>query len=114
MNREQRRTYAKKLRSNGISNETVSNIARLKRKLDSVPWMAEGEKVRLNMKSILADKDYEKKQDKWKQFVQDNKDTIFTVEWDAKHRDNPVLVCLKEDPSPVKWLWWVGDLEVVK
>jgi hypothetical protein len=114
MNREQRRTFAKNLRAKGISKESVSNIAKLKQKLDSVPRIAEGEKVRLNVKSILSDPDYEKKQDRWKQFVQDNKDAIFTVEWDDRHRDNPVLVCLKEDPSPLKWLWWVGDLEVVK
>lgn len=113
MNREQRRTYEKNLRAKGMSKENASNIVKLKQKLDSVPWLPEGQKVRLNLKSIMSDPDYEKKQDRWKQFVQDNKDTVFTIKWDDRHRDNPVLVCLKEDPTPGKWLWWVGDLEKV-
>ena len=37
-----------------------------------------------------------------------------TVEYDERFKDRPLVVCLKEDPSEVKWLFSVLDLEVVK
>jgi hypothetical protein len=74
----------------------------------------EGTKVKLNVKQITSHPDWERLQDSYKQFVQDNADAEFTVEYDERHKDNPVLVCLKEDTTPAKWLWWVGDLEVTK
>ena len=48
--------------------------------------------------------------DEYRAFVEANEDTIFTVEYD-KFRQNPsTLVCLKEDPTPLKWLFWTGYL----
>ena len=114
MNREQRRTYEKKLRAKGVSKSDAENIVALKQKLDSVEPLPEGQRVRLNIKSIMEHPDYERLTDRYKQFVQDNKDNVFTVEYDPQHLKNPTLVCLKEDPTPVKWIWWVGDLEIVK
>ena len=43
-----------------------------------------------------------------------NKDTVFTVEYDEKYKNKPSLVCLKEDTTDPKWLFWVGDLIEVK
>ena len=47
-------------------------------------------------------------------FVEENKGKELTVEYDERFKDRPLIVCLKEDPSEVKWLFSVLDLEVVK
>lgn len=65
----------------------------------------EGTKVKLNYDSITNDPNYERKVQGYKDFVEDNKDKIFTVEYDEKYRNKPLLVMLKEDASELKWLW---------
>ena len=80
---------------------------------DSV--IAEGAKVKLNYDSIIADPNYPKKVQGYKDFVENNKDTIFTVEYDEKYKNKPLLVMLKEDTSEVKWLWHTKyDLIVIE
>ena len=51
---------------------------------------------------------------RYKDFVEENKGKELTVEYDERFKDRPLIVCLKEDPSEVKWLFSVLDLEVVK
>jgi hypothetical protein len=64
----------------------------------------------LNAYCDLKHPEYLKLTDDYRTFVEANEDTIFTVEYD-KFRENPsTLVCLKEDPTPVKWLFWTGHL----
>jgi hypothetical protein len=58
-------------------------------------------------------KDFASMQTKWRKFVQEHRDTVFTVEYDPKFGDTPSLVQLAEDPNEIKFLWHVGDLEVV-
>lgn len=67
--------------------------------------IAEGAKVRLNYDSIVNDPNYPKKVQPYKDFVESNKDTIFTVEYDEKYKNKPLLVVLKEDTNETKWLW---------
>lgn len=65
----------------------------------------EGTKVKLNYDSITNDPNYPRKVQGYKDFVENNKDKIFTVEYDERYTNNPLLVMLKEDETEVKWLW---------
>lgn len=77
-------------------------------------WLTEGDKVRLRTKQIIERKDWMKKNPKYKAFITNNHDTVFTVQFDAKFAKAHTLACLKEDTSDPKWLFWVGDLERVE
>lgn len=70
---------------------------------DSV--LEEGTKVKLNYDNIVNDPNYQRKVQGYKDFVENNKDKIFTVEYDERYKNNPLLVMLKEDETEVKWLW---------
>lgn len=74
--------------------------------------LAEGTKVKLNMTRIYASPDFASSTKWWKEFVQKNTETVFTVERDPRF---DTIVKLAEDPqdSEYKFLWYVGDLEVV-
>ena len=81
---------------------------------DNANILAEGTKVRLNYDSIVNEPVYKSKRKAYKKFVNENKDKVFTVEYDAKYKDKPILVSLKEDDGEVKWLWHCeSDLIVV-
>ena len=73
--------------------------------VDDSDVIPEGTKVKLNYDSIVNDPNYPKKVQPYKDFVEANKDTVFTVEYDEKYKNKPLLVVLKEDNNEVKWLW---------
>lgn len=73
--------------------------------VDEESVLEEGTKVKLNYDSIVNDINYSRKVQGFKDFVENNKDKIFTVEYDERYKNNPLLVMLKEDTSEVKWLW---------
>ena len=68
-------------------------------------YLSEGTKVKLNYKWITENPAYSHAQQPYKDFIEKHKDDVFTVEYDDKYRDKPYLVCLKEDDTPIKWLW---------
>lgn len=72
----------------------------------------EGQKVKLNYSRIKSEKDYKKKRKSYKDFIEKNKNQIFTVEYDEYHQDGN-LVCLKEDVTNPKWLFSKYDLIVL-
>lgn len=81
---------------------------------DSVTILEEGTKVKLNYDSLVNEPAYKNKLKAYKKFINDNKDKVFTVVYDEKYRNKPILVSLKEDDSKVKWLWHcMTDLIVV-
>lgn len=74
--------------------------------------LKEGDTVRLKYSQICNRKDWNNKSEKYKQFICDNKDSIFTVEADYSGRfPFPSFVCLKEDETEPKWIFWEGDVE---
>jgi hypothetical protein len=73
--------------------------------VDEADVIAEGTKVKLNYDSIVNDPNYPNKVQAHRDFVENNKDTVFTVEYDEKYKNKPLLVMLKEDTNEVKWLW---------
>lgn len=72
-----------------------------------------GTQVKLNLSTIQKDPNYQRKSDKWKAWIEQHKEEIFTVEYDPKFGDQPKVVTLKEDTSDPKWLWFIGDLDVL-
>lgn len=72
-----------------------------------------GTQVKLNLSAIQKDPNYQRKSDKWKAWIEQHKEEIFTVECDPKFGDQPKVVTLKEDASDPKWLWFIGDLDVL-
>ena len=65
-----------------------------------------GDKVRLNVGSILHDS--KSLTEKFKKWVEDNKDTVFTAE---QHKEgNAIMFTLEEDTSEIKWVFWYGHL----
>lgn len=73
--------------------------------------ITEGTKVKLNYKRIVSREDYEKSLPKYKEFIEKYKDKVFTVEYDKiKTTGTNYWVCLKEDESPIKWLFYINDL----
>ena len=70
--------------------------------------------MKINCDAIASRPDYYKMRKEYRNFIINNRDKIFTVEYDDKHRDKPYLVCFKEDTSPIKWLWEItSDLIVI-
>lgn len=112
MNREQKRALNKKKTASTKGSRGKVNLKKKSVRQDEL-YIEEGTKVKLNIKRIKEHPDYKKLTDDFKAFVEANEDTIFTVEYD-KYRKNPsTLVCLKEDPTPLKWLFWTGNLIVI-
>lgn len=82
--------------------------------LDEVYTLPEGTKVMLNYTNITTEPDYKNKVEGYREFVENNKDKIFTVQYDEKYRNKPVLVSLAEDTNEIKWLWHCeSDLIVI-
>lgn len=82
--------------------------------LDDVYTIPEGTKVMLNYESITNELDYKNKVESYREFVENNKDKVFTVQYNEKYRNKPVLVSLAEDTNEIKWLWHCeSDLIVI-
>jgi hypothetical protein len=119
MNREVRRKYINTLKKQGFSKSEIDSVLAMKQltENDNQEYLSEGQKVKLNLESIMNHPDYKKNLDSNKlnyhNFVESHKDTIFTVEYDPKYMTNPYLVCLKEDDNNPRWLFHKLDLNVV-
>ena len=72
--------------------------------------IAEGTQVLLNIERIQKHPDYEVYAERYKEFLSNNVNTVFTVEYNNNDEINPLWVCLKEDTTIPKWLFYVGDL----
>lgn len=104
MNREQRR----KLDKQGFDGNKIAAVLNA---VDDSKWIQEGEKVKLDVKKITGRNDWQKLTERYRSFVMDNAKTVFTVQYEEKYGKKPSLVTFAEDNT---WLWWVGDLIVVK
>jgi hypothetical protein len=119
MNREQRRRFNLSLKESKVLTE-LANMAKIKKALDEWKPIPEGAKVKLNIKRIKSDPDWEEAPEdfnkkRYVNWINRNADKMFTVEYDPKYGDKPTILCLKEDDSkPFKWLFWEGDLIVLE
>ena len=115
-NRRSRRDRLQKLRDVGYTKiEGKYMIDRLSTKTRNPISCWEGEKVKLDFERLANYKDYEKLSDRYKEFIENNRSAVFTVEFDPYRKehntkDKENLVQLVEDTSNPKWLFWAGDL----
>jgi hypothetical protein len=108
LNRQQRRHPPK------IDKEKVRKLSDFIDAMnDSKLIISEGTKVKLNTNQMKSHPDYKNLVPKYRDWVEDNQDKIFTVIYDENKKNKPVLVCLKEDTTNPKWLFWTGDLIIV-
>lgn len=105
MNREQKRALTKKAHQQGMSKKLAKAYAEIASgtgEHTKSQGFSEGDKVRLNIEAIKARKNYEYMSAKYKAFVDEAADVIFTA-----HIERENLISLQEEP---KWLFWSGDL----
>lgn len=69
-----------------------------------------GSKVKLKYDQITSREDWATLNQKYKDFVEANKDKEFTVQIDEKLHNMFRLVSLEEDTTDPRLLFWVGDL----
>ena len=67
-----------------------------------------GDKVYINVKRIKGYKDYNKRQEKYKEWLEENKDKIFTAKL---YDEQKTIYELEEDKT---WHFWGGDLIKVR
>ena len=119
MNREQRRQAVKNLQKKGLKRESAETFVErmdfTEHHFSRDVW--EGEKVKLNYDRITHYKDWKILRQEYRDFVEANKDTVFTVEFDdirkkeaEKNEGLSGLCQFVEDTTPVKWLFYAIDL----
>ncbi len=87
------------------------NLRRLQKLIQNKPQtLPEGCKVKLDIEVLKGGIDYDRKTEKWKQWIENHQDDTFTVEYESRFGNEPSTVVLKEDDTDPKWLWWVGEL----
>ena len=109
MNREQKRALKKRLPKN-LTEEEKNRLIHLKELNELDAYLKEGDKVKINYEQIKSYPNYEEKLEGYRNLIEDFKDKICTVEYDKKYGEKPTLVCLKEDPNPIKYLFFIDDL----
>lgn len=107
-NRKERRALAKRLK---ISNEKLNELLQIQIENVSIDYLPNGQKVKIKVDQILEKR--EELSEKYIQFIEENRDKILTVERDPNKDEEAQVVCLKEDPNEVKWLFHYTDLELV-
>lgn len=109
MNREQKRALVKNKKARKLLERMLMDVDRQKAET-SIP---EGAKVRLKYDRIHGSEKWNELSQRYKDFIETHKGETLTVEYDERFKDRPLVVCLKEDTSEVKWLFSVLDLEVI-
>ena len=113
MNRKDRRAQTKVLQKTAkISRADAKKLVEMK--YSHYP-LEEGTKVKLNWELIKRHPDWKIQRKDYKEWVEAHKDEVFTVEWDENRKknntsDKKFLVCLKEDETNPKWLFYSSTL----
>ena len=107
MNRAEKRKLAKKLKM-----KYTELLESLEFKIEDITAeeLPEGTKVKLKAEQILQQGNLNEKYREW---VEANKDKVFTCEKDSTLPNDSKRVILKEDENNPKWLFHVTDLELV-
>jgi len=119
-NREESRAFKKVLLKSGKTENEANNIIDLTKKATrlwdaegksrSKEYLLEGEQVKLNVDKMWNYPDWESRQEAYKQFVQDNVDTIFTVKYAEEYQAKPSIVELVKDGMVSLWRFVDDDL----
>ena len=107
MNRQQRRDLEKKIKKRGITSKDAKSYVEIINDMGSETSSPpkdfnEGDKVTINLEMVKARKNYDKMSKLYKEFVESNKETVFTA-----HIERENLISFAENPV---WLFWSGDL----
>lgn len=123
VNRKQERVAEKALNKKGKSKDELNsmieilNIVNGSKNTENHPKLKEclfeGDKVKLNVAKIKSHPSWEGYDKEYKAFVENHDGIVFTVEYDKNKTDRPNLICLKEDTSRQRWMFWDGDLYVL-
>ena len=107
MNRELRRQMEKKL--------GFKKARDIRKNMKDYTPLHDGDKVKIKVDEIVNRIEETQAQyvQQYLDWIKENKDKVFTVEYDESHT-NGIMVCLAEDTTPIKWLFWEGDLEKVE
>lgn len=114
-NREQRRKMEKRLKKGILDVDTAISMLERRVNTANAPGLPEGTHVRLNVDQIVKRPDYSKMQDAYRQFVESNADTEFTVAYDEKHTSGKLVLLrynrgLADGETHPAWLFYSGDL----
>lgn len=85
----------------GVSKEESKKI------IDKAVGFAEGDKVKIDYDYIMGKKTAKDLSKKYIDFITANKDRVFTLAKDEKHKS---FFVFEEDESEPKWLWFGTDL----
>lgn len=110
MNRQQRRHPSESAKMKQL----LENMNAVKEFNDIISgdWpIKEGDKVQLDLETIKKHPCYEQRMPAYQKFCEENAGKIFTAVYDKSLR--PSVVCLAEDKTEPKWLFWIGDLKKV-
>lgn len=107
MNRKLRRQMEKKL--------AFLKPRDIRKNMKDYKPLHDGDKVRIKVDDILNRIEETQAQyvQQYLDWIKENKNKTFTVQYDKSHPSG-LLVCLAEDTTPIKWLFWEGDLEKVE
>ena len=105
MNRKQKRSSVKSLRKLGLNNVSAKQIVKNINIRQTFDTITEGAKVKINIENT------EKGNPERNKWVEENKDKVFTVKYNPKYGDSPIMVEFEEYPL---WLWCVNELIVVE
>ena len=107
MNRRLRRQMEKKL--------GFKKARDIRKNMKDYKPLHDGDKVKIKVDDIVNRIEETQAQyvQQYLDWIKENKDKVFTVEYDESH-PNGLMVCLAEDTTPIKWLFWEGDLEKVE
>lgn len=108
MNREQKRAFIKRARSKGVSQEVAEAYAEIAKNGSGEHTppqdFLEDDKVKLNIDAIKSRANYNIMSQKYKEFVESNTNTLFSVHVEPRLKN---VISLKQAPE---WLFWSGDL----
>lgn len=112
MNRAQRRKQEKFLRHHGLGKQEAKYAVE---RYFTHQELEDGQKVRLNYELMIRHPDYKNQPQEFKDFVEEHKNDILTVEWNKEKVeldafDKKMNVNLSEDTSDPKWLFYSDTL----
>lgn len=118
MNREQKRKAIKSLTAKGYTTKQAEAMLIMKAVAESKKFLKEGDKVKLNVPQMMSrpewKTDVDQNKARFQAWVLAHRDEVLTVEYDKNHTKDPAIVCVREDETNPKWMFWEGDLDVVE
>lgn len=111
MNRKQKRNIQGALRKKGYSERQIASYLMLKEREEQAGKYAEGDKVQLDIQKLTGHPNWPRLRQEYREWVLAHTGQTFTVQYDPQQKERPSLVCLAEDETVPKWLFFVGDLK---